>query len=74
MIRSDTFRNGLNWSRSTFSPDGKYVAAGSTGDIVIVNAFLFETNNYSLFFFVDGGMHIWNVKTGKVEREITEHR
>ncbi|KAI7895338.1 WD40-repeat-containing domain protein [Mucor mucedo] len=50
-FQSDTYRNGLNWSRSTFSPDGKYVAAGSTS----------------------GGIHIWNARTGKVEREISEH-
>ncbi|KAI8647022.1 WD40-repeat-containing domain protein [Parasitella parasitica] len=28
-FQAETYRNGLNWSRSTFSPDGKYVAAGS---------------------------------------------
>ncbi|KAI7902474.1 WD40-repeat-containing domain protein [Cokeromyces recurvatus] len=50
-FHADTYRNGLNWSRSTFSPDGNYVTAGSA----------------------DGCLHIWNSRTGKLEKSIKEH-
>ncbi|KAM3582932.1 hypothetical protein VKS41_004688 [Umbelopsis sp. WA50703] len=28
-FKDDSYRNGLNWSRACFSPDGHYAAAGS---------------------------------------------
>jgi autophagy-related protein 16 len=32
------FANGVNWNRACFSPDGHYVAAGSTDNGVCVDA------------------------------------
>lgn len=30
-FQSQSYQNGLNWSRSCFSPDGNHIAAGSIG-------------------------------------------
>ncbi|KAI7879026.1 WD40 repeat-like protein [Lichtheimia hyalospora FSU 10163] len=35
-LRASTFHNGVNWSRSCYSPDGCYVAAGSENGILHV--------------------------------------
>jgi len=35
-LRHDTYRNGLNWARATWSPDGTYVIAGSFNGSVLV--------------------------------------
>jgi autophagy-related protein 16 len=35
-LQHPEYRNGLNWSRCCFSPDGKYVAAGSVNGSVFV--------------------------------------
>ncbi|KAI9015880.1 WD40-repeat-containing domain protein [Phycomyces nitens] len=33
-FQADTFRNGINWSRACFSPDGHYIAAGSADGVL----------------------------------------
>ncbi|KAI8981030.1 WD40-repeat-containing domain protein [Pilobolus umbonatus] len=50
-FEADTYKNGLNWNRSTFSPDSNFIVAGS----------------------IDGGVHIWNVKSGKLESVLSGH-
>jgi len=33
---NEGYKNGLNWTRSCFSPDGRYVASGSTDGTVFI--------------------------------------
>ncbi|CEI93666.1 hypothetical protein RMCBS344292_07897 [Rhizopus microsporus] len=35
-FQADSYHNGLNWSRSTFSPSGSYIAAGSSDGTLFV--------------------------------------
>ncbi|KAI8987983.1 WD40-repeat-containing domain protein [Mycotypha africana] len=35
-FQADSYKNGVNWARSTFSPDGRYVAAGSADGAVYI--------------------------------------
>ncbi|CAO3697135.1 unnamed protein product [Rhizopus microsporus] len=35
-FQADSYHNGLNWSRSTFSPSGSYIAAGSSDGTLFI--------------------------------------
>lgn len=54
------------------SPDGKYVAAGSAGDTEESMEEKWFISH--VYYVLDGSLHIWNAKTGKLERALAEHR